>query len=198
MKEYENKIKNIIKRNKWIIIAASIIIILLSLEYIYDKKDTVITLKGERAEKITVYLKGAVKNEGSYYLEKGGTVEDLLNISGGILEQADLSNIKLNKKLANGDIINIKIKEKYTEIEDTEIEDIETEEVVKKKANNNRININNATKGELMELYGIGEKTAQNIIEYRNSHRFNHIEDIKNVKGIGDKKYEKIKNEICI
>ena len=58
------------------------------------------------------------------------------------------------------------------------------------------VNINNASKEELMTLKGIGETTAEAIIEYRKKNKFTKIEDIKNVKGIGDKKFESIKKDI--
>ena len=58
------------------------------------------------------------------------------------------------------------------------------------------VNINNASKEELMTLKGIGETTAEAIIEYRKKNKFTKIEDIKNVKGIGDKKFEAIKKDI--
>lgn len=60
------------------------------------------------------------------------------------------------------------------------------------------VNINTATASELEGLKGIGEKTAQAIIEYREKVPFKSIEDIKNVKGIGDKKFEDIKDSICV
>jgi len=60
------------------------------------------------------------------------------------------------------------------------------------------ININTATKEELMTLKGVGEATAENIIEYRKANKFKTIEDIKNVKGIGDKKFEAIKDDIKV
>ncbi|SUW84237.1 ComEA family DNA-binding protein [Campylobacter hominis] len=60
------------------------------------------------------------------------------------------------------------------------------------------ININTASKEELMTLKGIGETTAEAIIEYRKENKFTKIEDIKNVKGIGDKKFESIKEDIEI
>lgn len=60
------------------------------------------------------------------------------------------------------------------------------------------VNINTATKTELMQLYKIGDKTADKIIEYRNKKRFRRIEDILNVKGIGINTYNKIKNNIVI
>lgn len=58
------------------------------------------------------------------------------------------------------------------------------------------VNINSASKEELMTLKGIGETTAEAIIEYRKENKFTKIEDIKNVKGIGDKKFEAIKKDI--
>ncbi|MGP1486171.1 MAG: ComEA family DNA-binding protein [Campylobacter sp.] len=58
------------------------------------------------------------------------------------------------------------------------------------------VNINTASKQELMSLNGIGEAKANAIIEYRQAHKFNQIDEIKNVKGIGDKIFDKIKNDI--
>lgn len=60
------------------------------------------------------------------------------------------------------------------------------------------ININSASKIELMKLPGIGESTAEKIIEYRKINKFRSIIDIKNVKGIGDKKFEKIKSFLTV
>ena len=72
------------------------------------------------------------------------------------------------------------------------------EDVIIEQKDESKISINNASKEELMTLPGIGEKTALKIIEYRQTQAFRSIEDIKNVKGIGDKKYEKIKDLIVI
>lgn len=58
------------------------------------------------------------------------------------------------------------------------------------------VNINTATKEELMSIKGIGEAKADAIIEYRKINKFNSIEDIKNVKGIGDSTFDKIKGEL--
>ena len=63
---------------------------------------------------------------------------------------------------------------------------------------NNKVNINTATKEELLSVSGIGETKAIKIIEYRNNNKFNSIEDIKNVSGIGDSLLEKIKDYITI
>lgn len=62
----------------------------------------------------------------------------------------------------------------------------------KKQSPSGPVNINSASKSELMRLPGVGEKTAEAIIEYRNARKFSSPADIMNVKGIGPKKYEKM------
>ena len=65
--------------------------------------------------------------------------------------------------------------------------------------NNEKININTADQSRLEEIPGVGEATAQKIIEYRELNgKFKTIEDIKNVSGIGDSKFENMKEKICV
>ncbi len=78
-------------------------------------------------------------------------------------------------------------------VEDTSIIDSATEEQAA-----GLININTADAAELMKLKGVGEKTAEKIIEYRAQTPFEKPEDIMNVKGIGEKKFEDIKDHICV
>ena len=64
---------------------------------------------------------------------------------------------------------------------------------------NEKININTAPVEELMRLSGVGEAYARRIVEYRETQGlFSHIEELKNVKGIGDKIFEKNKNRITV
>ncbi len=58
------------------------------------------------------------------------------------------------------------------------------------------LNINTASVKELTSLKGIGVKTAEKIVKYRSEHKFKSIEEIKNVKGIGQKKFDAIKAEL--
>ncbi len=58
------------------------------------------------------------------------------------------------------------------------------------------VNLNTASAEELESLKGIGPSTAAKIIEYRKAHKFNSIEDVMNVKGIGEKTFLRIKDEL--
>lgn len=143
-------------------------------------------------DRIGVYISGEVKNTGVYYLKKDSRITDLINICGGPTEEADVSKINPAQKLNDSDKIIIPKKEENlnTEsIEDTNESDINVQE---------KININTATKDELTSLNGIGEATANKIINYRNKNKFKEIEDIMNVPGIGEAKFNNIKDYICV
>lgn len=143
-------------------------------------------------DRIGVYISGEVKNTGVYYLKKDSRITDLINICGGLTEEADVSKINPAQKLNDSDKIIIHKKEENlnTEsIEDTNESDINVQE---------KININTATKDELTSLNGIGEATANKIINYRNKNKFKEIEDIMNVPGIGEAKFNNIKDYICV
>lgn len=143
-------------------------------------------------DRIGVYISGEVKNTGVYYLKKDSRITDLINICGGLTEEADVSKINPAQKLNDSDKIIIPKKENNlnTEsIEDANESDINVQE---------KININTATKDELTSLNGIGEATANKIINYRNKNKFKEIEDIMNVPGIGEAKFNNIKDYICV
>ena len=86
--------------------------------------------------------------------------------------------------------------------EDEKEEDVtntSTSEIQVSKENGDKININTASAVELQKLYRIGPAISERIIEYRQSYGdFETIEEIKEVKGIGDKIFEQIKDQICV
>lgn len=143
-------------------------------------------------DRIGVYISGEVKNTGVYYLKKDSRITDLINICGGLTEEADVSKINPAQKLNDSDKIIIPKKE-------NNLNNIETENENKGVDNvQDKININTATKDELTSLNGIGEATANKIINYRNKNKFKEIEDIMNVPGIGEAKFNNIKDYICV
>ena len=174
-------------------------------------------VKEETIEEITIRysvdIKGAVKNPGVYQLDSNLTVNDVIELAGGLTKEADTSVTNLAKKITDEMVIIIYTKEevKNSNIVDTVIKVVEQECIcpniqndgclnteitdnISNQENSGLININTATIEELQTIDGIGESKAKSIVEYRKTNgNFESIEDIKNVDGIGDKLYETIK-----
>lgn len=181
------------------------IVLLSSLSIVFQSIDRKEALKVNNENikdydgKIAVYITGEVKNPGVYYLdEQSARLYNLLDVCGGILEDADIEKLNLAKKLVDSEKIVITKKLEKQNIEEIEEKIDESEGTYYINEDDEKININNASKEELMSLNGIGESTANKIIEYRKKNSFVDIEDIMNVDGIGKSKYENIKNHICI
>lgn len=189
------------------------------------KQEIVLTEKKEVQEKkvekennsiIMVDIKGEVANPGIYTLEGTKRVIDVINMAGGITKNADTSVLNLSKKLKDEMVIivysyyevknfsYIKEIEKKVQTECSKgINNIQNDACIEEneatEETSSIISINTATKEELMTLTGIGEKKAEDIIKYREENgEFTSIEDIKNVKGIGDSLFEKIKDYITL
>ena len=154
------------------------------------------TINATQNNEIIVHITGEVKKEGVIHLNKGDRIIDAIKKAGGETKQADLSQVNLAYELQDGQKIYIPNKNekisKYIVDENgnTNINSLNSKEEEK-------VNINTANQSELDSLPGIGPATAQKIIEYRNQNgNFKKIEDLQNVKGIGQAKYEEIRNNI--
>ncbi len=153
--------------------------------------------------------KGAVNIPGVYTIKYGSRVSELIDIAGGLRNDADTSMINLGKVLKDEDVVIIYTVDEILEMRksDTKVKIVDKEcmcpkidnvACINQKPNFNIININTASKEELETLEGIGSSKADAIIKYRNETPFTSIEDIMNVKGIGKTIYEKIKDYIGI
>ena len=177
----------------------------------------------EENKKIFVHITGGVENPGVVELNEGSRIEDAIEASGGLTDEADISKVNLAYMLEDGVKIKIPIIKyidddydeynDYSEYDSNDDEKIEEDEEIFQKENgegiienedikqkeSKLININKATQEELQILPGIGASIAVRIVEYREQNgKFKYIEDLKNVSGIGENKFENIKNLITV
>ena len=148
-------------------------------------------------EKIFVYAIGAVNKPGVIEVSVDSRLYEVIELAGGLAENADQTAINLAKTVVDEEKIIIPYKEESsTKKENQKINQLFTET----HSNNfGKININTAGVEELQMLSGIGKSTAEKIVNYRNENgKFEKIEDIKNVSGIGDSKFNSIKDKIVI
>lgn len=144
-------------------------------------------------ETIFVQVAGAVDAPGVYELRSGSRVYQAIEAAGGLLKEADDSDINQAMILEDGQKLYIYTAEELEEIAKQE------EAVLKASADDGLININVATAADLRTLPGIGETKANQIIAYREANgEFSSIEDIKNVSGIGDGIFNQINSFIKV
>ena len=217
------------KENKTIIVIISIIIIIFLCVFFYTRinmeseyneisnydilqNETDIEIEQEETTKIIIHVTGPVKNEGIVQIEEGGRIADAVDAANGFSEDADISQINLAYQLEDGQKIYIpsindeKIGEEEKVLQKEYVTDEAGDDIILedeisnvKSKKDEKININTADQIELEEIPGVGESTAQKIIEYRETNgKFKTIEDIKNVNGIGESKFENMKEKICV
>lgn len=164
-------------------------------EIYYETKE-----KTEEQENfIVIHITGEIKTPGIIKIKENSRLADAIEAAGGLTENADINKINLAYIVSDGQKIYIpNINDKTEDYVNSEagngviIENMESN-------NKKLVNINTATQAELETLTGIGASTALKIINYRKENgKFNNIEEIKNVSGIGEAKYEVIKNNICV
>ena len=146
---------------------------------------------------IYVHICGSVNNSGVYMCDINSRLFEVIELAGGFTQEADETYLNLVEKISDGQRIYVPSKE---EVLTGNIENIS-------QVNNNQaqsniatslININTASKEQLMTLPGIGEAKALDIISYRSTNgNFKNTEDIKNISGIKESAYSKIKDLIC-
>lgn len=145
-------------------------------------------------ELIEVYVSGEVNKPGVYKLEEGSRVYEAVELAGGVSEKADIMLYDMARKLVDEDTVYLPAR--------GENAGLDTGRGINSMASprTSLLNINKASAAEMAEkLNGIGPALSQRIVDYRNSNGpFKTIEEIKNVSGIGDKRFEDIKASICV
>lgn len=160
----------------------------------------------EENNKIVVHITGEVNYPGVVVLKEGARVVDAIEAGGEETDEADLSSLNLAYMLSDGEKIYVPNKEETSQesqgreyITSAKDNSEQSENGAKSTGTNFKININTAKQEELTQITGIGESTAKKIIEYRTQNgKFKSIEDIKNIPGIGDSKFNAMKEEITV
>ena len=153
-----------------------------------------------KVEEIMVDVKGAVKSPGVYVLTTEDRIIDAIEKAGGYTEEALSTAINHAQKLQDEMFIYIPRLGEETDL------DIESVQVVvsspstaASNASDNKVDLNSADEAALTTLPGIGASKAQAIISFREENgSFNTIDDLKNVSGIGEKTFEKLKEFIVV
>lgn len=197
-------------KNKKLIIIISIIFVIILFVFFNNKDDEVEIIEqienkvdanieeDKDVKQIIVHITGCIKKQGIVEINEGARIIDVIETAGGVTEEADIT--KVNLAYIVKDAQKIYIPSIYDK-EDTEYITLNNGENVivedKYGGESKMVNINTATQTELESLSGIGPSTALKIIKYREEHgKFKSIEEIKEVPGIGDAKFNSIKDMI--
>ena len=150
-----------------------------------EQEDTIEEKSEKKDELLIVHVSGSVKRAGVYQLEKDKRIIDAIEKAGGMLEEADSDALNLAEKIKDGMKIYVP-KKGEKPMTSTNLK------------SQSYIDLNLAEKEELMTLPGVGEKTADKIIAYREAQPFEKVEDLLKVSGFGKKKMEALKGLIAV
>jgi competence protein ComEA len=167
---------------------------------LYSEEEAVVLDAAATAEssppkqEITVYVTGAVNKPGLVNVPEGARAAEAVNACGGLLPTADSEKINMAQSLKDGQQLKVPEKTGTNSKMDSRKADKS-----KGADSGEKVNINTADEKALDTLPGVGPAMAKRIIEYRESEgAFQSIEDIKKIRGIGEAKFAKMKDKICI
>ena len=159
----------------------------------FDEEDFSIVSESEETAWIYVYICGAVENPDVYQVDEGSRLFEVIEMAGGFTPDADRASLNLARNVADGEQIVV-----YT-LEEIASGMTPVSENGTVQSGSGLVNINKASLAELTGISGIGESRAQAIIDYREKNGgFRSVEEIKNVDGIKDGLFSKIKDYITI
>lgn len=147
---------------------------------------------------ISVHVSGAIREPGVYQLPQGSRVQEAVDAAGGLQIEADLQAINLAARIKDGEKIHIPVKGEIAPSIPARTNP--SEKIGSEAADEGTlVNINTASLEELLNLPGIGETRAKDIIAYRESHSgFKSIDEIQEVSGIGPVIFERLKDFIVV
>ncbi|MGY3765333.1 helix-hairpin-helix domain-containing protein [Vagococcus vulneris] len=154
--------------------------------------------QNKQSETWKIDVKGAVKNPGIYIVDSSMRVIDAVEAAGGYIAESDQNKINNAEKVMDQMVIYVPKKGEETDL-NIPMSNTATSGNVGSNNGTAQVNLNTATLAELMTLKGVGQKKAEAILQYRDENgRFEQIEDLKKVKGIGEKTFESLSQSIRI
>lgn len=149
---------------------------------------------------IVVDVKGAVQKEGVYTLKEGSRVSDAIVKAGGLSQDADKKSINLAQKVTDEAVIYVaKTDENISVVNQASTNTAANGSATPASSQSDKINLNTASLEDLKKMSGIGDKRAQDILDYRDSQGgFKSVDELTNVSGIGEKTLEKLKNDVTV
>lgn len=151
---------------------------------------------GGQPSRVCVDVKGAVKHPGIYYFRRGSRVAEALKAAGGPLANAEMKAVNLAKELADQQVVYVPMIGEQVSTETSGELPVSTAQ-----DNNGKspINLNTATKEQLCQINGIGDKKADLIIEYRQQHgQFKTVDELTQVTGFGEKTVAKLRDQVSV
>lgn len=156
----------------------------------------VVTTSSARSQ-VCVDVKGAVRHPGIYKLKNGARVNEAVAAAGGIVNNADMKQVNLAKQLADQEVVYVPVNgETVPGSSAAGSADAGNTGLA---SGTTTINLNTATKEQLCQITGIGDKKADLILQYREQHgQFKSVDELKQVSGFGDKSVEKIRDQLAV
>lgn len=144
---------------------------------------------------VWIDVKGAVKTPGLYRLKSGARVNEALQAAGGPLANADMRQVNLAKQLSDQQVVYVprQGEEVPASVGST------TGESNSSTDSGPVVNLNTATKEQLCQITGIGDKKADLILQYREQHgQFKSVDELTQINGFGEKTVAKIKDQLAV
>ena len=153
--------------------------------------------KAEEKETMMIDVKGAVVKPGVYEAQSGDRVIDIIHLAGGLLENADQNQINFAMKVEDEMVLYLPVIGEENQNSEGAAPNFGS--FAASSPDNGKVNLNTASESQLQTLTGIGPSKATAIIEYRDTNGpFKEIEQLKEISGIGDKTFEKLKDDITV
>lgn len=152
------------------------------------------------ASKVCVDVKGAINHPGVYTLSKGSRVQEAVDAAGGTHTDADMRQVNLAKQLQDQQVVYVPARGEEPPVNlMTAMTGADAANSMSTVSDSPKINLNQASKEQLCQINGIGDKKADMILQYRQQHgEFKSIDDLKNVDGFGDKTVAKLRDQVAV